>query len=226
LAIYSQGHGIALSQKKFQNISFSGPGMNLKQKTLHTAPSNAAIQPPLPVGSGHCGVVFGVCVFLAGAIWVVYGQTLGHEFVNYDDGVYIADNPAVLGGLSLKGIVWAFTHNVNVNWTPLTVISHMLDCQFYGLHAGGHHLTNLLLHAATAILLFLVLRQLTAALWSSAFVAAVFAVHPLHVESVAWIAERRDVLSGLFFMLTPVGLLAVKSIHSTGRAFDSLASDR
>lgn len=192
--------------------------MNLKQKTLHTAPSNAAIQPPLPVGSGHCGVVFGVCVFLAGAIWVVYGQTLGHEFVNYDDGVYIADNPAVLGGLSLKGIVWAFTHNVNVNWTPLTVISHMLDCQFYGLHAGGHHLTNLLLHAATAILLFLVLRQLTAALWSSAFVAAVFAVHPLHVESVAWIAERRDVLSGLFFMLT-LGAYAgyVRHPQSLGR---------
>jgi len=130
--------------------------MSLKQKPLQTAPSNGATQSTLPVGSGNYRAVFGVCVFLLVAIWVVFGQTLRHEFVNYDDGVYIADNPAVLGGLSLKGIVWAFTHNVNVNWTPLTVISHMLDCQFYGLHAGGHHLTNLLLHAATAILLFLV----------------------------------------------------------------------
>ena len=176
--------------------------MRLNQKTLRTAPSRDATQPTLTVGSGDCRAVLGVCLFLAGAVWVVFGQTLHHGFVNYDDAVYIADNPAVLGGLSLKGIGWAFTHNVNVNWTPLTVISHMLDCQFYGLHAGGHHLTNLLLHAASAILLFLVLRQMTGALWRSGFVAAVFAIHPLHVESVAWIAERRDVLSGLFFMLT------------------------
>jgi tetratricopeptide (TPR) repeat protein len=192
--------------------------MSLKQNTLQTAPSNDATQPALPVGSGNYRAVFGVCVFLVGAVWLVFGQTLHHGFVNYDDAVYIADNPAVLGGLSLKGIVWAFTHNVNVNWTPLTVISHMLDCQFYGLHAGGHHLTNLLLHAATAILLFLVLRKMTGTLWRSAFVAAVFAVHPLHVESVAWIAERRDVLSGLFFMLT-LGAYAgyVRHPQSLGR---------
>ena len=85
---------------------------------------------------------------------------------------------------------------------PLTWLSHMLDCQLYGLHAGGHHLTNVLLHAATAILLFLVLWRMTGDLWPSAFVAAVFAIHPLRVESVAWVAERKDVLSGLFFMLT------------------------
>src|SRR5208282_3838197 len=176
--------------------------MRLQQKTLQTAPSGDATQPTLPVGSGDSRAVLGVCLFLAGAVWVVFGQTLHHGFVNYDDAVYIADNPAVLGGLSLKGIGWAFTHNVNVNWTPLTVISHMLDCQFYGLHAGGHHLTNLLLHATSTILLFLVLRQMTGALWRSAFVAAVFAIHPLRVQSVAWVAERKDVLSGLFFMLT------------------------
>ena len=147
-------------------------------------------------------LVVGVCLFLAVITFVVFGQTLRHEFVNYDDGRYVADNPAVLGGLSLKGIVWAFTHDVNVNWTPLTVLSHMLDCQLYGTHAGGHHLTNALLHLASAIVLFLVMRRMTGALWRSAFVAALFAIHPLHVESVAWIAERRDVLSGLFFMLT------------------------
>jgi Flp pilus assembly protein TadD len=114
----------------------------------------------------------------------------------------VYENPQVIHGLNLEGIKWAFTHSMTGNWLPVTVMSHMLDCQFYGLHAGGHHLTNLLLHAATAILLFLVLRQMTGALWRSAFVAAVFAIHPLRVESVAWVAERKDVLSGLFFMLT------------------------
>jgi len=168
---------------------------------MHSSPS-ASPAGEKPEKKDSRWLVPGVCIFLAAIVWLVFGQTLHYEFFNLDDGLYVANNPVVLGGLSLKGIVWAFTHNVNVNWTPLTVISHMLDCQLYGLHAGGHHLTNLLLHAATAILLFLVLREMTGALWRSAFVAAVFAVHPLHVESVAWIAERRDVLSGLFFMLT------------------------
>jgi tetratricopeptide (TPR) repeat protein len=116
--------------------------------------------------------------------------------------LYVYNNPQVTKGLTLTGIVWALTHNHAGFWHPLTSISHMLDCQLYGLNAGGHHLTNVLLHAATAILLFLVLRRMTGVLWSSAFVAAVFAIHPLRVESVAWVAERKDVLSGLFFMLT------------------------
>ena len=144
----------------------------------------------------------GVCLFLATIIWLVFGQTLGHEFVNYDDAVYVYENPEVAGGLTLHGMVWALTHVHAFNWHPLTWVSHMLDCQFYGLNPGGHHLTNVLLHTLTAILLFLVLRQMTGALWRSAFVAAIFAIHPLRVESVAWVAERKDVLSGLFFMLT------------------------
>ena len=144
----------------------------------------------------------GVCLFLAAMVWVVFGQTLHHEFVNYDDDLYVYENPTVARGLTLQGIVWAFTHVHCSNWHPLTWISHMLDCQFYGLSPGGHHLTNVLLHTATAILLFLVLRRMTGFLWRSAFVAAVFAIHPLRVESVAWVAERKDVLSGLFFMLT------------------------
>jgi tetratricopeptide (TPR) repeat protein len=147
-------------------------------------------------------LVPGVCIFLAAITFAVFGQTLGHEFVNYDDQVYVYENPAVTRGLNLKGIEWAFTHSVGANWHPLTMLSHMLDCQLYGLNAGGHHLTNILLHTATAILLFLVLRRMTGFLWRSAFVAAVFAIHPLRVESVAWVAERKDVLSGLFFMLT------------------------
>jgi tetratricopeptide (TPR) repeat protein len=155
-----------------------------------------------PAGSNDRWMVLGVCIFLAAITWLVFGQTLRHQFVNFDDGEYVFKNPQVARGLTLDGIVWAFTHVHSANWHPLTWISHMLDCQFYGLNSGGHHLTNVLLHAATAILLFLVLRQMTGTLWRSAFVAAVFAIHPLRVESVAWVAERKDVLSGLFFMLT------------------------
>jgi tetratricopeptide (TPR) repeat protein len=146
--------------------------------------------------------VLGVCIFLAVIIWVVFGQTLRYGFVNFDDNDYVYDNPEVARGLTLKGIVWAFTHVHAFNWHPLTWISHMLDCQFYGLNPGGHHLTNILLHTTATILLFLVLRRMTGFLWRSAFVAAVFAIHPLRVESVAWVAERKDVLSGVFFMLT------------------------
>jgi hypothetical protein len=142
-----------------------------------------------------------ICVLLAAITWLVFGQTLRYQFVNYDDDYYVFKNAQVTRGLTLEGIVWAFTHVHSSNWHPLTWISHMLDCQFCGLNPGGHHLTNVLLHAATAILLFLILRQMTGTLGRSAFVAAVFAIHPLRVESVAWVAERKDVLSGLFFML-------------------------
>jgi len=147
-------------------------------------------------------LVPGVCIFLAAMIWVGFGRTLGHQFVNYDDNLYVYENPEVTRGLTLQGIIWAFTHVRCSNWHPLTWISHMLDCQLYGLNPGGHHFTNILLHATTAIVLFLVLRRMTGFLWRSAFVAAVFAIHPLRVESVAWVAERKDVLSGMFFMLT------------------------
>jgi len=143
-----------------------------------------------------------ICLLLALAVWVVFGQTVHHEFVNYDDNRLVYENPAITAGLSLKGIVGAFIHINAQEWYPLTSLSHMLDCQLYGLNAGGHHLTNVLLHSATAIILFLVLQTMTGALWPSAFVAAVFAIHPLRVESVAWVTERKDVLSGLFFVLT------------------------
>jgi hypothetical protein len=146
--------------------------------------------------------LLGVCVFLVVAVWVIYGQTLHHDFVNYDDEDYVSQNAQVSRGLTLEGIVWAFTHMHSANWHPLTWISHMVDCQLYGLNPGGHHFTNLLLHAANAILLFFLLRQMTGSFWRSAFVAALFAVHPLRVESVAWVSERKDVLSCLFFLLT------------------------
>ncbi len=174
----------------------------MDQESKISAPAAGSNGPVPPAGLNDRWAVTGICLCLAVMTWLVFGQTLGHEFVNYDDEFYITENPMVLKGVSLQGILWAFTHNVNYNWTPLTIISHMLDCQLYGTEAGGHHLTNLILHLASVIVLFLVLKGMTGALWRSAFVAAVFAIHPLHVESVAWIAERRDVLSGLFFMLT------------------------
>jgi tetratricopeptide (TPR) repeat protein len=146
--------------------------------------------------------VAGVCLVLVAVTFAVFGQTLGHGFVNYDDNDYVYQNPVVARGLTRNGIVWAFTGFHAANWHPLTWLSLMLDCQLYRLHLGGYHFTSVLLHAATAVLLFLILRQMTGSFWRSAFVAAVFAVHPLRVESVAWVAERKDVLSAFFFMLT------------------------
>jgi protein O-mannosyl-transferase len=144
----------------------------------------------------------GVCVFLVAITWIVFGQTRSYDFINYDDNVYVYDNPIVAAGLSKAGIFWAFSHVHGGNWHPLTSISHMLDCSRSGLNPGGHHLTNVFLHILGAVLLFLALRNMTGALGGSAFVAAVFAIDPLRVESVAWISERKDVLSGVFFMLT------------------------
>src|SRR4029453_13373473 len=143
-----------------------------------------------------------VCLGVVGITWAVFGQTLTHDFVNNDDHVYVYENPLVVRGLSTEGIIGAFMQTHARNWHPLTTLSHMLDCQLYGLNAGGHHFTNVILHTISVLLLFLVLRQMTGGLWQSAFVATLFAIHPLHVESVAWIAERKDVLSAVFFMLT------------------------
>jgi Tfp pilus assembly protein PilF len=149
--------------------------------------------------------------------WAVFGQTLRHDFVNYDDPQYVYQNTRITNGLNVAGIAWAFTHIHAENWHPLTTITHMLDCQLYGLRAGGHHSTNVLLHTIGVILLFIVLREMTGVFWQSAFVAAVFATHPLHVESVAWIAERKDVLSGVFFMLTLLAYLRYTRAPSSGR---------
>jgi len=151
---------------------------------------------------GERSVVVAICVGLIAIIAIVFGQSVHHGFVNYDDNTYVYENPRITRGLSVDSLRWAFSHVHSSNWHPLTTISHILDCQLYSLDAGGHHLTNCLLHSAATVLLFLVLRALTGATWRSAFVAAIFAVHPLHVESVAWISERKDVLSGVFFMLT------------------------
>ncbi|MFN2476395.1 MAG: tetratricopeptide repeat protein [Chthoniobacterales bacterium] len=149
-----------------------------------------------------------ICVVLAAITWIVFGQTLGYPFINLDDSEYVVRNPNVSGGVTWAGVTWAFTHVHASNWHPLTWLSHMLDCQLFGLNPAGHHLTNVCLHTATAVILFLVLRRMTGALWRSGFVAAVFAIHPLRVESVAWIAERKDVLSAFFFILTLAAYVA------------------
>jgi protein O-mannosyl-transferase len=147
-------------------------------------------------------IAFISCVFLAATTWLVFAQTVRFPFVDFDDPDYVYLNPHINGGLTARGLVWAFTHVPAPDWYPLTTISHMVDSQLYGLNAGGHHFTNVLLHGVTVILLFLVLRAMTGMTWRSAFVAVLFAIHPLRVESVAWVVERKDVLSGLFFMLT------------------------
>jgi len=143
-----------------------------------------------------------ICLILVIAILAVYWQVGNHEFVDFDDNGYVTENRQVQAGLTPDSIIWAFTSTHAANWHPLTWLSHMLDCQIYGLNPGGHHLTNVLFHILNTILLFLIFRRMTGALWKSAFIAALFALHPLHVESVAWVAERKDVLSTFFWMLT------------------------
>src|SRR5215471_4649896 len=133
-----------------------------------------------------------------GAYWPI----LHNNFINFDDTQYITNNPHVLSGLKWNNLVWAFGSGYASNWHPLTWLSHQLDVQVFGLRAGWHHVTSLLFHIANSVLLFTWLQRMTNARWQSAFVAALFALHPLHVESVAWVAERKDVLSTFFFMLT------------------------
>lgn len=147
-------------------------------------------------------ITLAVCTFLTALIWIVFAQTLRHGFINFDDDTYVYENSHITAGLTLDGFKWMLTHGHANLWHPLTTLSHMADCQIFGLKPAGHHLINVLLHNIAAVLLFLVLRAMTGTLWESAFVAAIFAIHPMRVESVAWIAERKDVLSGVFFMLT------------------------
>ncbi len=143
-----------------------------------------------------------ICVFLTIATLTVFWQVNHCDFNNYDDEHYVTENAHIQSGITLEGIRWAFTTGHLANWHPLTWISHMLDIQLFGLQPQWHHLTNLLFHIANTLLLFLVLYRMTKAHWESAFVAALFALHPLHVESVAWVAERKDVLSAFFWILT------------------------
>jgi len=133
---------------------------------------------------------------------LVYLPVCNHEFVRYDDDVYVTNNPNVQSGLTAQNIKWAFTTGYASNWHPVTWLSHQLDCTLFDLNYGAHHLVNVLFHLANTVLLLIILNRLTKRFWPSAFVAALFALHPLHVESVAWVAERKDVLSAFFWFLT------------------------
>ena len=176
-----------------------------------------SVQPIPSRKTGSHWIIATLCICLVALTWAVFGQTIRHDFINYDDPRYVYENTTITKGLNLAGVSWAFTHIHSMNWHPLTTMSHMLDCQLYGLKAGWHHFTNILLHSLAAVLLFLALQRMTRALWRSAFVAAVFAVHPLRVESVAWIAERKDVLSAVFFMLTLLAYFHYTRAPSIGR---------
>jgi len=143
-----------------------------------------------------------VCLALAVVTFAAYVPVVGNNFINLDDPDYVTQNPVVQQGFSWNAIKWAFGAFHTCNWHPLTWLSHMLDCQLYGLDPAGHHLTSLAFHVANTLLLFLLLENLTARIWPGAFVALLFGLHPMHVESVAWVAERKDVLSAFFFLLT------------------------
>jgi Flp pilus assembly protein TadD len=160
-------------------------------------PARRKEEAPHPQSSGKA-TDLAITALLLIAIFAAYAQTLHFGFVNYDDPDYVTENPYVKSA----NIAWAFTHSFAGNWFPLTWLSHMLDFELFGLDAGGHHLTSVILHALATLLLFATLRRMTGSRWSSAMVAALFALHPLHVESVAWIAERKDVFSAFFWMLT------------------------
>ncbi len=172
-----------------------------------TAPPPAQAQPAQhppshPAQPGRSGglPLAALCLVLLGVLWA-YWPVLGAEFINFDDNAYVYDNPVVREGLSWSGAAWAFGRAHASNYHPLTWLSHMLDVQLFGLDPAGHHAVNLLLHLVNTLLVFLLLRRWTGP-WRALAVAALFGLHPLHVESVAWVAERKDVLSGLFFLLT------------------------
>jgi protein O-mannosyl-transferase len=178
-----------------------------RPRPSHTArPEPDPIRPPLPSPTAHrahlqrVDVAIGVC--LIAATLLAYAQVGTHGFLTHDDPEYVTANAHVTAGLTASGVAWALTTGHDANWFPLTWLSHMADVQLFGVNAGAHHLDSLALHLISAVLLFLVFRRMTGARWPSALVACLFALHPLHVESVAWVAERKDVLSGLFWMLT------------------------
>src|SRR6266478_6316371 len=170
----------------------AAPSPNLPQQP--SSGSSSVIRKPR--------LIVAICVALIAMTLAVYAPVRHFDLLNWDDLLYITDNPHVANGLTWSGLKWAFTTGYTGTWDPLIWISFMLDVQLYGMNAGLLHVTNVLLHIANSLLLFGLLYQMTGALGRSAFVGALFAVHPLHVESVAWVAERKDVLSALFWIVT------------------------
>lgn len=164
-----------------------------------------------------------IYLVLAIITFIAFTPVIHSEFISFDDNEYIFENSHVTSGLTLGNIIWAFTNDHLGNYYPLTLMSHMLDCDIYGLNPGGHHFTNLIFHICNALLLCLVLSRMTRNLWPSVFVAALFAIHPLHVESVAWASERKDVLSTFFWMLTVLAYIRYVERPAIGRYLATLA---
>ncbi|HWR98884.1 MAG TPA: tetratricopeptide repeat protein [Candidatus Methanoperedens sp.] len=193
-----------------------GEGINGEQRGRHGATPGsrgAARRPPAAL----------VAVLLLLSSLALFWRIGGHEFLNYDDNIYLTENKNVREGLTARSLAWAFSSH-DANWHPLTWISHLIDVELFGLQPRGHHLHNVLLHAVNGALLFLALRSLTGALWPPALVAALFAVHPLHVESVVWAAERKDLLAGLFWMLALLAYARYARVPSRGRYLSLLAA--
>jgi tetratricopeptide (TPR) repeat protein len=178
---------------------------------------------PLDTLSRAPGSTVWLLLALAAITLAVYAPVRHFDFVSIDDPLYVSENPAVAGGLSRAGVAWAFTAGHAANWHPLTWLSHMADVQLFGMAPGWHHVTNVVLHVLNTLLLFLLLARMTGRTGASAFVAALFAVHPLHVESVAWIAERKDVLSTLWLFLTLWAYLSYVGIPARGRGAEPAA---
>lgn len=172
--------------------------MKARKRARESAPRAAQAAPTAPI---PVFLIVGVAVGLVAAILAVYWQTFHYGFVAYDDDQYVYENPIVKGGLTAASVAWAFTTFFYANWHPLTWLSYLTDSQMFGINAGAFHVVNVLLHAGAAVFLFLALYRMTRRFWCCAFVAAIFAVHPLHVESVAWVSERKDVLSTFLEML-------------------------
>ncbi len=192
----------ARPRKRADRTAIDSKGRFLRNSSSDSFKSPLSNSPRPTVWRAFSGQARWVTLALIAVNLIVYASVWHYDFVNYDDYQYVSENADVSGGLTWHGVAWAFTTGAAANWHPLTWLSHMLDVQLYGLNPGAHHLTNLLLHIANTLLLFGLLHRMTGALGRSAFVAGLFAVHPLHVESVAWVAERKDVLSTLFWMLT------------------------
>jgi tetratricopeptide (TPR) repeat protein len=173
---------------------------NSPDRSAHFNSFNEVAHPLVAEANKTVTIIISVLLVLS--TFAVYWQVQDHEFLGYDDNMYVTDNLTVKAGLTKESVMWAFTTSSYFNWHPMTWLSHIFDYQFYGLNPKGHHLTNLFFHIANTLILFMVLLRMTGTLWQCGFVAAMFALHPINVESVAWIAARKDVLSTLFWLLT------------------------
>jgi hypothetical protein len=176
--------------------------LRFRKKSIFTANAVLCAIKPCEMRNKKSWLIAGICAGLVAIVWFVFGQAIRFPFINFDDPEYVYEVPEINQGLNAHDVIWAFTNVPSPSWSPLTNISHMVEFQFFGFNPGAFHLTNVFLHAVTVLLLFFLLRRMSDSIWKSAFVAAIFAIHPLRAESVAWITERKDVLSGVFFMLT------------------------